>query len=56
MVEVPASASPTVAMPCGIPRRTSSGGRSERLRLERESCFQLVFVAFFVVLAIGLAT
>jgi len=57
MAEVFAPAGPTVAIPDEIPRRRSSGLRPQRLRLERERLsVQLVFVAFFVLLAIGLAT
>jgi hypothetical protein len=56
MADVFAPAGPTVAMPDEIPRRRSSGVRLQRLRLERERLFvQFVFVAFFVLLVIGLA-
>jgi len=44
---------PTVA---DIRGRRSSGGRAERLRMEREKVlFALVFVVFFVLLALGLS-
>ena len=57
MAEGFAPAGPTVAMPDEIPRRRSSGVRPQRLRLERERLsVQFVFIVFFVLLVIGLAT